>query len=213
MSEYVAVAHSRFTKAQRDIFTRKVSADCMSHQCRMLEEGNRLRLDACCQYGADVDIAEREAILKRRTKIAAVLRGKAKRLPWFGTDEYEDPEYPSGVYVRTATYDDGKGEGCIFLAHDQRGCGIHRAALENSWPVSSVKPHVCRLYPLSYESNAIVISDDYPYYSCSLDPDAPSLYRVARTQVAEVFGEDLALALDRAESAALSSKRRFRVIG
>ena len=46
-------------------------ADCMSHGCTMVaDEGAPLPhprplLEACCQYGADTDLTERDAILGR----------------------------------------------------------------------------------------------------------------------------------------------------
>lgn len=194
------LVHPRFVKAQRDIFIRRVTPDCMSHRCRIEREHGRPMLDACCRYGADVDLGERQAILAHARDIAATLEPAAAASPWFEGPEYEDPDFPSGRYLRTATHD-GR---CIFLAHDRRGCAIHRAALAHGWSMSGVKPHVCRLFPLSYESDAIVLSDDYEDYSCARDAGAPSVFRATRAAVAEVFGAELVAALDTAEAAVLA---------
>jgi Fe-S-cluster containining protein len=109
--------------------------------------------------------------------------------------------------VRTRTRD-ARDTGCIFLAHDRRGCAIHRAAIAGGWDFRGVKPHVCRLFPISYESDAIVLSDDYAEYSCSRDAGAPSVYRVSRAALADIFGRELTAALDEAETAVLQSALR-----
>ncbi len=201
MGQFVTVEHERFRAADRDIFVKRVTEDCLSHSCRLVNERHRLKLDACCQYGVDVDVSERDAILERAPDIAALLRKEVTGERWFGHDVSEDPDFPSGRFVRTATF----GGGCIFLAHDKRGCAIHRASVEKGWDYNGVKPHVCRLFPLSYEEGAIVISDDYTDYSCSRDPTAPTLYRVARAALEAIFGTALVVALDSAESRVLAA--------
>lgn len=208
VTRYVPVEHPRFIKAQRDIFIKVVVADCMTHRCRVQKKGARVRLDVCCQYGVDVDLGERDAILARRDEIAALMHESAAAAPWFDDEEYSDPDFPSGGYVRTETH----GRGCIFLAHEQRGCAIHRAALEYGWDYRDVKPHVCRLFPLSYEVDAIVLSDDYGAYSCMHDENAPSVYRAGREALGDIFGQDLVHALDQAEARVLRRASRMRVL-
>jgi Fe-S-cluster containining protein len=205
---YVPLEHPRFVKAQRDIFVKPVTPDCLRHRCRIAREHGRPMLDACCRYGVDVDVGERDAILARAADIASVMEPGAAASAWFEGDECVDPDFPSGRYVRTAT----RGQGCIFLAHDQRGCAIHRASLERGWAMDGVKPHVCRLFPLSYESDAIVLSDDYADYSCAYEPDAPSVFRAARAAVEAVFGLELVTALEAAEATVLNSRLRSSLI-
>jgi Fe-S-cluster containining protein len=207
VTEYVPLRHPRFVKAQRDIFVKSVIADCMSHRCSMVASGER-KLDACCQYGVDVDVAERDAILDHAGELRALLRDEVAGAPWFEARESVDPDFPSGRFVRTRT----RRGGCIFLAHDRRGCAIHRAAIEGGWNMHGVKPHVCRLFPLSYESDAIVLSDDYADYSCTLDGNAPSVYQVSRADLAEIFGHALVVALDQAEAEVLGIRGQLRVI-
>jgi Fe-S-cluster containining protein len=169
----------------------------MTHHCTTVETGVQ-RFDVCCQYGCDVDLYERAAIEARRDEIRALLRPEAKDVPWFESEEFVEPDYPSGRVVRSQVHDGG----CIFLAHDHRGCAIHRAALENAWDVRSVKPAICRLFPLSYESDAIVVAEEYLEYSCA-HVDGPTLYRITRDTLADVFGADLVVALDAAEARVL----------
>jgi hypothetical protein len=187
--DVVALAHPRFRYVEAAVFTRRVVADCMSHRCTLVEL-HREKLDACCQYGVDVTAAERANIERRAPEIRALLRVDG---PWFGTEIELDPD--TGPLVRTRIVDDG----CIFLAHDRRGCAIHRASIENGWDYRGTKPHVCRLFPLTYTHDAIVVSDDYADYSCAYDAAAPTLYRVARDALADIFGAELVAAMDAVE--------------
>jgi Fe-S-cluster containining protein len=199
---YVELDHPRFSRAELDVFTRRVVADCMTHSCTIHATGT-VKLDACCQYGCDVDLTERDAILARAEAIRPVLRAEARDQPWFDESAPEqDPDMPSGTVVRTATF----GDGCIFLAHDRRGCAIHRASIEQGWDFRGTKPVICRLFPLSFGEGAIVISDDYPDYSCAYDAEAPSLYRVARDTLADIFGPELVAAMDAAEARILARR-------
>jgi Fe-S-cluster containining protein len=201
VAEFIEIEHSRFRKVQRDIFLRRLVPDCMSHECKLRKEGDRIKLDACCQYGVDVDIGERDGILAHAEQIRDILGVEAKDEPWFGSEERVDVDFPSGRFVRTRTH----GDGCIFLHHDQRGCAIHRASIEGDWDFHGIKPHVCRLFPLSYDDEAIVLSDDYPDYSCAYDPEAPSVYRVGRPDLQAIFGSELVAAMDAVEASVLGA--------
>jgi Fe-S-cluster containining protein len=200
VTEYVPLDHARFRRADRNLFVRRIVADCMTHQCRM-HAADVEHLDACCQYGADVDIGERDQILVHATQIRSILRPEARNAPWFEGDEAIDPDFPSGRHVRTRPF---RG-GCVFLQHDGRGCAIHRASIEASWDFHGVKPHVCRLFPLSYDDQAIVISDDYEDYSCAYEPSSPTLYRNGRDTLLAIFGAPLVAAMDVAEAVVLSA--------
>jgi hypothetical protein len=205
----VLLDHPRFQRVEVAVFTKRVVADCMSHRCAM-HDTHAEKLDACCQYGCDVDLFERDAILARADAIRPVLAADARDVPWFDESAPEhDPDTPSGTVVRTAMH----GDGCVFLAHDRRGCAIHRAAVEQDWDVRGVKPTICRLFPLTYGDGAIMVSDDYPDYSCAYEPGAPTLYRVTRTALAEIFGDELVRALDDAEARVLGAQpKRLPVV-
>lgn len=203
----VPLDHPRFHAAEVAVFTRKVVADCMTHRCA-IQAMHTEKLDACCQYGCDVDLHERDAILARAEAIKPVLAAEVRELPWFDESEPEqDPDVPSGTVVRTAVH----GSGCLFLSHDKRGCAIHRASLEQGWDFRGVKPSICRLFPLSYGDGMIVVSDDYVDYSCAYQDDAPTLYQVARDALADLFGPELVRAMDAAEARVLG--RQLKVIG
>ena len=205
----VALDHPKFKRVEVAVFTKRVVADCMSHRCAMQETRSE-KLDACCQYGCDVDLTERDAILARADAIRPVLAAEVRDLPWFDESEPEqDPDTPSGTVVRTAVHN----QGCLFLAHDRRGCAIHRAAFEQGWDFRGVKPTICRLFPLTYGDGAIMVSEDYADYSCAYEPNAPTLYRVAREALGDIFGPDLVRALDDAEARVLAAEPvRLRVL-
>ncbi len=206
---YLPLDHPRFRRVDRDVFVRRVVEDCMAHKCAMRAEGREL-LDACCQYGADVDVGERDQILVHAAQLREILRPEARTTPWFTGIEEQDPDFPSGRHVRTRQF---RG-GCVFLAHDGRGCAIHRASIEAGWDFHGVKPHVCRLFPLSYDTESIVISDDYLDYSCAYEPTAPTLYRNGRDTLGAVFGEPLVRAMDAAEALVLgqASSKKLPVV-
>jgi Fe-S-cluster containining protein len=194
-NELRKLAHPRFHFVDADIFRKQLVPDCMTHSCEQ-REPHWARLDACCQYGADVDLDERAAILSHAEQLRQILRPEAAAAPWFTEDEQLDPDYPSGKYVRTAVF----GDGCVFLSHDQRGCAIHRASLEGGWDFHGVKPGICRLFPLTYTSDSILIADDYRDYSCAFQAGTPTLYRVLRGSLAGLFGEELVQAMDAVEA-------------
>ena len=203
----IPLDHPRFRSVSAAIFTRRLAPDCMTHRCTMVQDeaGAALahpheKLDACCQYGCDVDLAERDAILARADDLRALLRADAASARWFADAVQEDPDYPSGKFVRAEVW----GGGCVFLAHDRRGCAIHRAALERGWDLRGVKPAICRLFPISYEADAIVMADEYLEYSCA-HVDGPSLYRITRDTLGELFGPALVAALDAAEAQVLAA--------
>ena len=198
----VALDHPRFHSVSAAIFTRRLAADCMTHQCTMVDTHTE-KLDACCQYGCDVDLRERAAIEARGDQIRALLLPEVRDARWFDPEEEVDADYPSGRVVRTEVH----GGGCIFLAHDRRGCAIHRAAIEGGWDFRGVKPAICRLFPLSYEADEIVIADEYPEYSCA-HVEGPTLYRITRDALGDLFGEPLVAALDAAEAQVLAAAPR-----
>lgn len=196
----VALDHPRFTRAEVAVFTRRVVADCMSHSCT-IRETSTVKLDACCQYGCDVDLFERDAILAREAQIRPLLRAEVQGKRWFDDEIEEDADYPSGKVVRTEVHEDG----CLFLAHDRRGCAIHRASLEQGWDLHGVKPAICRLFPISYEEDMIVIADEFPEYSCA-HVEGPSLYRITRDALGQIFGDELVRAMDAAEAQVLAAQ-------
>jgi Fe-S-cluster containining protein len=210
---YLDVHHADVLRVDDRIFKITFAPDCMVHACRCREESDRHRNDACCQYGADVFLPEREAILRRRAEVASVLK-QSRRDPagWFDERNPElDPAAPSGIILRTATADpEDDTSGCVFLQHEgERGCGLHRAALQHGFSPSEIKPRVCRLYPVSFGKGRLGLSPDFNDYSCAGD-SGPTVYRLMRDAIGEIFGMELIAELDRLE--ARGTKSRLRVL-
>jgi hypothetical protein len=210
-SMYFDVSNADVHRVDGRIFKITFAPDCMTHACRCREESDRPRNDACCQYGADVFVPEREAILRRAPEIASILkRGRRDPARWFDERNPEpDPSAPAGIILRTATDDpDDETSGCVFLQHDgERGCGLHRAALLRGFAPAEIKPRVCRLYPLSFGKGRLGLSPDFNDYSCAGD-GGPTVYRLMREALGEIFGAPLLQELDRLESRAAGSRLR-----
>src|SRR6185369_4409763 len=209
----LAVNHPLIQRVDSDIFRFTFAADGIQHQCRCRDEGDRRRADACCQYGADVLVGEMHAILRRARDIAPLLKpGRRDPEAWFDLRAPEHaPDVPGGVLVRTATADPrDESSGCVFLEHTgQRGCGLHRAALLRGFEPAEIKPRVCSLYPLTWSDDLLGLSPDFDSYSCAFD-GGPTVYRLMRQTIAEVFDAGLADELDRVE--AQVSRRALRVV-
>jgi len=196
----IELDHPRFQYAWVSLFTRRFAPSCMTHDCTVVATQHHEH-DICCQYGCDIDIKERDALLARADEIRPLLHAGAQNEPWFDEDVEEDEDYPSGEVVRSAVWNDR----CIFRAHDGRGCVIHRAALERGWALRDIKPAICRLFPLSYEEDTICLADEYAEYSCA-HVDGPTLYRLTRETLGDVFGADLVRAMDAAEATVLAAQ-------
>ena len=213
---YLRINHSILSFVDPDIFRFQFAADCMTHACRIEDgaedayDGSCQQNDACCRYGCDVDLFERDRIMARAHLIAPVLRPELRDTArWFDESEPEESESPSGTVIRTGKQDVTREAGrCIFLGHDQRGCALHRAALESGFAPEEIKPVVCRLYPLSYGEGYLGLADDFDWYSCA-HHDGPSVYRVMRDTLLDVYGPDAVAALDEIEQQTL--RRRLKV--
>jgi hypothetical protein len=212
-SRDVPVDHPALAFVDPDIFRFTFAPDCMTHACRCRDEGDVQRNDACCQHGADVLVPEKAAILRRAAEIAPVMKGHLRQPSnWFDERDPElDPEAPEGILLRTGTFNpDDDSSGCIFLSHEgPRGCGLHFAALKSGFDPREIKPRVCRLYPLSYGEKHLGLSPDFDRYSCAND-EGPTVYRVMRDVVRDIFDDALVLELDRVEASL--ARRRLRLL-
>jgi Fe-S-cluster containining protein len=209
----VAVDHDRVRSVDPSLFTLAFVSDCRAHSCRCRDENDRPRADACCQHGADLFIAEKQAILRRSAEIQAVLNPAQRPSErWF--DEREPGEDEGLEIIRVATTNlDDESSGCVFLNHGSgRGCGLHVAALAHDFDPAEIKPSVCRLYPLSLDNKRLGLSDDFDRYSCA-NTGTATIYRVMRETLGQIFGSDLVRILDQVERSIESAPRRLRVVG
>ena len=65
---------------------------------------------------------------------------------------------------------------------------------------------------MSYDDEAIVMSDDYLDYSCAFEPDTPSVYQVGRPDLLAIFGQELVTELDRIETEVLARSTKLPVV-
>ena len=163
-----------------DIFRLRYFGHCM--QCTFCG-------DSCCQYGCDVNLAERDRILAAKAELGPYIKSPPEK--WFKEQVFEDPEYETGKFVRANVVDGG----CVFLSPDGRGCGIHRYALEKGLDYHAIKPMVCWLFPVTWDKGVM-----RPSYDVSDDlmcrNMGPTLYEMSRGEIEVVFGKALVVELD-----------------
>ncbi len=166
--------------ADSSIFTLRYFARCMA--CTFCH-------DSCCQYGCDVNVGERDRILAVKDELAPFVRAPVDQ--WFKPQVFEDPEYPTGKYVRSGVVDGA----CVFLSRDGRGCSIHRFALATGRDYHDVKPMVCWLFPVCWDKGVLRpnsdVTDDLQCAGAG-----QSLYRSSREEIRKVFGSELIAELD-----------------
>lgn len=162
------------------IFTLRYFERCM--QCTYCNDG-------CCQYGCDVNLGERDAILAVKDELETFLGVPSAE--WFKPEVFEDADYPTGRYVRSNV----KRGGCVFLSPTGRGCGIHAFALATKRDYHPMKPMVCWLFPVTWDKGVLRpnsdVTDDLV---CA--GTGRSLYDGARSELAVVFGAGLVAELD-----------------
>lgn len=184
------------------IFQLTYFAECMS--CGFCH-------DACCQYGADIEMPRVEALDAIKDELEPYLG--VPRADWFrdGPDDPEavgvliEPEYPGGEYTRThfQTLPEGRSPhseyACVFLDPVGRGCRIHRFALERGIDVHDIKPMMCLLFPLSFEDRALKPAYEFEVDELVCQGPGASLYQSAREDVRWYFGSEMVVELDRME--------------
>ncbi len=168
-----------------DIFKLRYFGHCM--QCTFCQ-------DSCCQYGCDVNLAERDRILALKNELAPFVATPPEQ--WFKPEVFEDPEYETGKFVRTQTH---KGA-CTFLSPHGRGCGIHAFALKTGRDYHAIKPMVCWLFPVTWDKGVL-----RPSYDVTDDlvcrNTGPFLYDMSRDEIRVVFGDALVAELDAIKAA------------
>ena len=166
------------------IFTLRYFGHCL--RCNFCE-------DSCCQYGCDVNLAERDRILAVQDELAPFVSAPVGQ--WFKEEVFEDPEYESGRFVRSAVL----GKRCAFMQRGKRGCGIHAFALATGRDYHQLKPVVCWLFPVTWDRGVLRPSSDVDDDLVCRGGTGPTLYQSARDEIRQVFGEALVAELDKLE--------------
>jgi Fe-S-cluster containining protein len=164
--------------------------------------------DSCCQYGADIELPRIRALEAIRSELEPYLGVPRER--WFRDGDGEDDigildeaEYPGGAYTRTAVAPLPPGrsphnqEACVFLDPVDRGCRIHRFALERNIDVHDIKPMVCLFFPLCHGDGELRPAIEFEINDLICQGPGPTLYEATRDEVRYYFGEELVTELDR----------------
>jgi hypothetical protein len=147
--------------------------------------------DACCQYGVDLSIVERDRILADADRLEPVV-GRP-RSEWFLGEVTADPDFPGGAATRTAVVD-GR---CVFRQRDARGCSLHAFALARGEDYHDLKPMVSALFPVTFGDGALVCSEELVEGSLICAGEGPTAYEMARDELGYYFGSELVAELDR----------------
>lgn len=168
------------------IFTERYFRHCM--QCTFCG-------DDCCSQGVYVDVPTVARLLEHASELERYVGLPPAQ--WFGPQWTDDPDAAGGRSTRTRVTD-GR---CVFLDRRNRGCQIHRYALEAGLDHYLLKPFYSVLYPLSVVGGALVPAEDIdpvPLLVCSGYQD--SLYAGIRSDLGYYYGADLLAELDRLAS-------------
>ena len=161
--------------------------------------------DACCQFGVDIEMPRVAALDAHRDELEAYLG--VPRSEWFRDDPDDfgietEPDYPGGAYTRTGVAELPVGrsghseEACVFLDPVNRGCRIHRFALERGIDVHDIKPMVCLMFPVLHAEGKLIPAIEFEEGLLVCEGPGDSLYRAAREDLLYYFGSELVAELD-----------------
>lgn len=162
--------------------------------------------DACCQFGVDIETRRIEALERYRPELETYLG--VPRADWFRDDPDDigivpEPDYPGGAYTRTAVVSlpvdrsPHNDEGCVFLDPQDRGCRIHRFALERGIEVHAVKPMICLIFPLVFDHGLLFPAPEFEEDLLVCAGSGPTVYDAVRSELQYYFGSEFVAELDR----------------
>lgn len=163
------------------VFTLSTFAYCLS--CDFCQ-------DSCCSYGADIDLENIARLDEHREALEAFTSVPRER--WFENELEEDEDYPGGQVERIRP-ENGR---CVFLNRRDRGCNIHRYCLEHDIDYHQLKPIICSLFPLSFESGVLCPAYEVEDGELACLGSGPTLYQGGRAELLYYFGEAFVAELD-----------------
>ncbi|HWD29727.1 MAG TPA: hypothetical protein VG387_21325 [Rhizomicrobium sp.] len=146
--------------------------------------------DQCCSYGVDIDLGNVMRLAALGPDFSS--RIAVPRSEWFTGEVLQDPEFPTGSYVRTQEKD-GR---CVFRNPNGRGCAIHGYALEKGIDYHDLKPMVSTLFPVTFNHGVLEASSEVKDKSLACAGAGPSVYEGARDELRYYFGDALVEELD-----------------
>jgi len=186
--EYLS-GNAAISFVHRDIFLKKYFAQCL--QCSFCH-------DACCSYGADIDLQNVEKIQQHKAEILPFIR--TSEVEWFDAETPYYEEYAGNEYTRINT----QGPRCVFISKDQRGCGLHRFAISKQMDYHEIKPLVCILFPLRFGEGVLSPAPELDDSSLICAGSGDSAYQSLRNELEYYFGREFVEELDGIEKAVLS---------
>lgn len=161
---------------------------CVAAECR----------SACCRNGIWMSREHADRIRAHAGDVAPLLpEDRRSSELWFDPDEGEDPDFPGGVAVGSATLDDPDDPDatvCAFLRPD-RLCALQVASTALGLPGTGLKPRDCALYPVLVSQGEVVLDRWSPGELGGAD--CQRACAGAPPPVYQVFREELELALGR----------------
>jgi Fe-S-cluster containining protein len=130
---------------------------CDSKTCAMMDRP--AGVESCCkEYFVEVTMAERDRIVAHAGDVVEFLSHKepARVKPERDIASFFDDR--NTIELRK------EDDRCVFSYRDEAGqllCGLHALALEKKWPIASIKPVTCILFPLvvfRFENGEILLT-------------------------------------------------------
>jgi Fe-S-cluster containining protein len=196
---------SRYGLPVIDAFDPRIFDFTYYHHCMEC----RFCQDSCCQYGADVEAIRIPKVMEHAAELEQYLG--VPRSDWFRDSPDDlgmipDSDYPGEAYTRTQVVDLPPGrsphnqEACVFLDPSDRGCRLHRFALERGLDVHDVKPMVCLLFPITFNERMISPALEFFHEDLVCLGAGPTVYQSAREDLRYYFGDAMVEELDRLEA-------------
>jgi Fe-S-cluster containining protein len=158
--------------------------------------------DSCCQYGADIDLENIGRLDQYQDALVAFTGVSRDR--WFASELEADEDYPGGQVERIRP-ENGR---CVFLNRQDRGCRIHSFCLEQNMDYHLLKPIICSLFPLSFESGVLCPAYEVEDGELACLGSGPSLYQGGRSELLAYFGQEFVNELDELEKRYVSAPQQ-----
>lgn len=189
------MSNSSALRINPNLFELAAGEACDLAQCRA----------ACCVGGIWVDLLAAQQILAHKETIAPLMaaeyRDQVER--WFGEDELEHPDFPSGIALSTNVgprSGDADRLGCIFVRADHR-CSLQMASDQLGLPSPGLKPFDCATYPILRSEGELLYDDqsakDHPGADCQMSKTAQlrPRHQVFRLEIELCIGKSAYAAL------------------
>jgi Fe-S-cluster containining protein len=108
--------------------------------------------DACCKYGADIDINAYKKIIEKRELVESLIDMKIEDCI---EEDDEDPEFLGGSAKRSKVVDGF----CAFHLREGKGCALFKLNHDGKAD-RDIIPSICRLYPLNWEKGRLYFDED-----------------------------------------------------